>query len=149
MSKPRGRNHGPSRMLDLGIKIRLASNEDGPRMADLAREGGFQMPHIRWDDVYPYWLLAERNHQILGMVQVCHGRPIGRMEMLCLDEKLEGRDRAICARQLLVAGCATLRQNGSQAVTSLVPFKLKSYKRMIKNRGGQVADSGNIILFPL
>ncbi|MEE8607502.1 MAG: hypothetical protein V3S55_07860, partial [Nitrospiraceae bacterium] len=55
----------------------------------------------------------------------------------------------ICTRQILVVAMITLRSSGAQAVTSLVPFKLKSYKRLIKNRGGKVVDSGNSIMFPL
>lgn len=136
-------------MDDLGIKIRMASNEDGPRIGELAWRNGFQLTGITWDDVYPYWLVAEREGQLLGALQVCPGRPVGRLEILCLEDNLEHREKAITARQLLIAGTLTLRQNGSQAATSLVPFKMKGYKRLIKNRGGQVTDSGNMILFRL
>ncbi len=136
-------------MNDLGIKIRVAADSDGPTIGALAWDNGFRLKGVTWDRVYPYWLVAELNHKIVGAVQISHGIPVARVETLCMDEKLSHRERAICARQILMAAMITLRSSGAQAITSLVPFKLKSYKRLIKNRGGKVVDSGNMIMFPL
>ncbi len=136
-------------MNDLGIKIRIASDDDGPTIGALAWDNGFRLKGVTWDRVYPYWLVAELKGDIVGAVQISHGIPVARIETLCMSEKLSHRERAICTRQILVVAMITLRSSGAQAVTSLVPFKLKSYKRLIKNRGGKVVDSGNSIMFPL
>ncbi len=149
VNKPRQRNHGPRKMLDLGIKIRIAADADGPAIGQLAWDNGFQLEGVTWDRVYPYWLMAELHGELIGAVQISHGIPVARVETLCLSEKLTQRERAVCVRQILVAAMVTLRSTGAQAFTSLVPFKLKSYKRAIKNRGGKVMDSGNIMIFPL
>ena len=136
-------------MIDLGIKIRIASDDDGPTIGALAWDNGFRLKGVTWDRVYPYWLVAELKGDIVGAVQISHGIPVARVETLCMSDKLSHRERAICARQILVVAMITLRSSGAQAVTSLVPFKLKSYKQLIKNRGGKVVDSGNMIMFPL
>lgn len=136
-------------MNDLGIKIRIASDDDGPTIGALAWDNGFRLKGVTWDKVYPYWLVAELNGDIVGAVQISHGMPVARVETLCMSDKLSHRERAICARQILMAAMITLRSGGAQAITSLVPFKMKSYKRLIKRRGGKVVDSGNMIMFPL
>lgn len=136
-------------MLDLGIKIRIASDEDGPTIGALAWDNGFRLKGVTWERVYPYWLVAELEGRIIGALQISHGIPVGRVETLCMADGLSHRERAICTRQILLAAMVILRSSGAQAFTSLVPFKLKSYKRLIKNRGGKVMDSGNMMIFPL
>ena len=41
-----------------------------------------------WAGIYPYWLVAEREDQVIGALQILHGRPAGRLEFLGLDPTL-------------------------------------------------------------
>ncbi len=40
------------------MKVRLASNDDGPRIGELARASGFGLEGIDWSSVHPFWLVA-------------------------------------------------------------------------------------------
>lgn len=128
------------------LNIRLATDKDGLEIGDLVWRGGFRVDGIDWTDIGPYWLVAENGDGIVGCIQVCPGKPIGRMEFLVADEKLTHRERATVVKALDIQGCATLSLWGSQAASGMVPFKHKGYKRILKRRGARVMSSGNMFL---
>lgn len=130
------------------IKVRMAKNEDTDReiLKTLVMGSGFRTTGLRWSEVSPYWLLAELDGEVKGCIQVCFGKPIGRIEFLCTDPHVYHRIRAVLVRDLLVAACATMKEFGCEAVIGTVPFEYKSYKKMLKDNGCVVVDSGNIIM---
>lgn len=137
-------------MQDRGIKVRLAIDEEGQAVGDFARHCGFDpATPLDWSNVYPYWIIAEREGEWLGLVNMAHSRPIGRLEIMCLDPDLSPPDKGITVRQLFLAGRILLRQSGSTVAASMVGFDLKSFKKACKKRGGVVVDTGNMIFFPL
>ncbi len=133
------------------MKIRLAQNSDGPRIGELARASGFGVDGLDWSDIYPHWLVAERDDPendagVVAAIQVSLGKPIGRLEMLVADRGLGHRERALVVRELLLQGLATLRQSGAQVAMGVLPFGERAYKRLLKRRGAVVAFSGNAML---
>ena len=132
--------------MDNAHNIRLATDEDGPEIGNLVWQGGFRVDGIDWTDIGPYWLVAENGAGIVGCIQVCPGKPIGRAEFLSVDEKLTHREQAVISKALVIQGCATLSLWGSQAASSMVSFKNKGFKRILKRRGARVMSSGNMFL---
>ena len=123
--------------------IRLARNEDGPRISDLV----FQPLDLDWSDVYPYWLVYEKDGDIVGCLNVSLSKPIGRLDFLGLDDSLNSHARGKVVRELVFQGIATLKADGSQACLSVIPFELKSYKRILKKHfNAIVAGQGNMIM---
>ena len=133
------------------IKGRLALNEEGPRVAELAATCGFAFPDWRvdWSDVYPHWIVADHLGELLGCLQVCYGRPVGRLEILGVDDSLAAPTRAFVVKMLLNTGCNTLREYGAQAASGIIPFNLKWYMRFLKKRGANTLLSGNLMLYRL
>lgn len=126
------------------IIVGLATNEEGPAIQRLIEESGFK-EDLDWNDIEPYWLIALHEDKIIGAIQVCPGKPIGRLEMLTTENNLSGTQRAQVVARLLEQGIKTLKIHGSQMAAGLIDFKLKSYKRLIKRRGGWVMATGNLL----
>ena len=127
------------------MKIRIATNEDGPRIGELAAFSGFAIEGIDWSRVHPFWLAAERDKIIIGALQIILSCPIGWLEMLSVDPELSHIQRAKTTKALVNAGLLSLKRFGAQVAMWSVPFELKSYKKILKKRGAVVTSSGNVM----
>lgn len=130
------------------IETRAALNAEGERIRDLLVKTGFNYQGLGfdWSDIEPYWLVALVNGQILGCVQMCPGKPIARMEMLAVDEDLAPRLRAVLVKELILSAMAGLKISGCQAISALINFDMKPFKRFLKKRGAVVLTSGNLMI---
>ena len=126
------------------MKIRVAQNDDGPRIGELARHSGFTVDGLDWSEVHPFWLVAE-DEKIIGALQIILAKPIGWLEMLVLDPELTELTRARVVKKLASAGMTALKGFGSQLVMFSVPFAEKPYKKALKKRGAVVTSSGNVL----
>ncbi len=126
------------------MKIRIARNEDGSRVGELAKLSGFAIEGIDWSEVYPFWLVVE-DEKIVGALQIILAKPIGWLEMLVLDPDLTPLARARTVKQLASAGMTALKRFGTQIVMFSVPFEEKAYKKILKKRGAVVTSSGNVL----
>ena len=127
------------------MKIRLAQNEDGPRIGELAKASGFGVEGIDWSSVHPFWLVVERDEEVIGAIQIILSKPIGWLEMLSLDPDLTHREQAMAVKTLVERGLISLRAFGAQVARGTVPFKLGGYKRILERRGAIVTGSGHVI----
>ncbi len=128
------------------ITVGLASNDDGNAIRKLVGFPDHINEQIDWNDIYPYWLIALNDEtKVVGCVQVCLGKPVGRLEMLSLDESLTKVQKAKVTVRLTEQGFRTLKMHGVQYVSAVVPFEEKSYKKILKRRGGFVAMTGNLM----
>ena len=128
------------------MNLRIADNSDGETIKNLCLLNHFGIADILdWSDIYPYWLVCEREGLILGALQVCPGKPIGRAEWLAIDPALEPVLRARVFKQLTNAAMQTLKLQGGQVVIFMVPFEMRAYKRLMKKHGCVVVASGNAL----
>ncbi len=126
------------------MKVRVATNEDGPRIGELAASSGFAIEGIDWSRVHPFWLVAERDGgTIIGALQIILSCPIGWLEILSVDPALSHIQRAKTTKLLVESGLLSLKRFGAQIAMWSVPFELKSYKKALKKRGAVVVSSGN------
>ena len=123
--------------------IRVAKNQDGSRIGQLAQQSGFAVD-MDWSEVHPFWLVAE-DEKIVGALQIILAKPIGWLEMLVLDPNLTPLARARVVKRLASAGMTALKRFGSQIVMFSVPFEEKAYKKILKKRGAVVTSSGNVL----
>ncbi len=127
------------------MNVRLATNADGPRIAELvSTQTG---AGLDWTNIYPYWLVAEKGGAIVGCLNVALSKPVGRLEFMGLDDSLSPHARGKTFRGLVMQGMATLKAHGTEAIFSVVPFELKSYKRVLKKHfGAVIVGQGNMII---
>ena len=126
--------------------LRIAENADGKQIGELAWAAGFTVEGVNWEDVYPYWLVAELHGGIVGAIQVLPGKPVGRLEMLCVDKSLRKRDRGAVVMALLYQALAVLELHGSQLASGFLPTEMQSYARVIAKRGAWSVGYGELLL---
>jgi len=129
------------------IEVSIASNEEGLFIKSLLEQSieKESLEIIDWNDVYPYWLIAKKDQEIMGCIQVSLGKPIGHIEMLAVNKNLHPIKRSQIAWKLIVFAMNVLKLHGSQTANSVVSFENKGFKRLLKKRGWQVSDSGNLM----
>lgn len=127
------------------MNIRLATNADGPTLGAFAKAGGWGID-LDWSKVAPFWLVAENEGRVVAGIEVCPGLPVGRLEFLVTDPDLDGIARARAVHGLLTQGMATLKEMGSQFLSTLVGHDLKAYRKILKKRGAVTVDSGAIMV---
>jgi len=67
--------------------------------------------------------------------------------MLHVEPEIRNGLRRIAVSMLLISGVETLKGNGAQIVSGIVPFEMKSYKRFLKKRGAVTAVTGNLMMW--
>lgn len=128
------------------IKVRFARDAEGMAIAQMVHCSHDAVPAADWSKVYPSWILAEKDGETIGCMQVCFGLPAGRLEFLSFIPGLPFRTRALAVMALLNMGTLTLKKHGATAAAGTVDFSQKSFKQVLKNNGCVVATSGNVFM---
>lgn len=127
------------------IIVRMAKPQDAEALAGLTQKS-FGPYKVDWTDATHDWLVAEVAGSVYGCVQLCIGRPVGRLELLCVAETLTPRDKHAIMLELARGGMYALKETDAQIIIVFVEFASKGFKRMIKKRfGGRVTNSGNLV----
>ena len=127
------------------ITVRVGQIDDIESLKDLTKDAWGPYV-IEWAEAVPDWLVAVVENKVVGCVQLCLGRPVGRVEVLCVQEGFSPRETHEVRLALCQAGYYALKETGSQIAVAMVSFKDKGFKRMLKHRfEARVADSGNIL----
>lgn len=128
------------------VHISIASNLEGPVIKDLCIQAGYgEYYGLAFDDIYPYWLVAKMDGEIVGAIQTLPGRPVGRLESLCYVSDLSDIDRTRVMGHLVSTGLAAVKMDRASMASGMVLFKDRAFKRFLKKRGGRVIGSGNIM----
>jgi N-acetylglutamate synthase-like GNAT family acetyltransferase len=126
------------------VVARFAGNSDGPAIKALLAATEQDLP-VAFDDIEGFWIVAEWKGKVIGCIQLCYGKPVGSLEMLAIGA-VPGMIKGHAVRELILSGMAMLHGRGIRFVRGFVPFRLKSYKRALRKRGGEAMDQGNLIL---
>lgn len=135
----------PVRVPEQVPRVRLATNQDGAMIGVLLTNAGFDLTGlpISWDDLYPYWLVAELDGELVGCIQVAFSKPIGYMELLAVDRSLSHTLQASLVKALCYQAMATLKKGGCTLSGGMVAFEDKNWKKVLKRRGCVIIASGN------
>lgn len=127
--------HKPSRaqVLRDKVQIRLAVNEAGPAIAQILKENGVELPGIKWDDVFPHWLIATNGDEVIGCCQVLIAKPFGFVDFLFVRPKLTFKLRAIAIRKLMLQGIRTLEVAGASYAGAFVSEKNGKLKSVLEH----------------
>lgn len=114
------------------VKIRLALDETGPLIAEVLKENGIELPGMDWSKVFPHWLLATCDDDVIGVLQVMPSKPIAYCEMLCVRPKVSFKLRAIAIRKLIQQGIATAYHGGASYVACNVDFGNDKFENVVE-----------------
>ena len=127
------------------IIVRFAQASDAEVLGALTYTafGGLD---IQWKDATKDWIIAEIDGTVQACLQLYMGRPVGKLEHLCVNKDLDQRAKYAIMLELIKGGLLALQQTGSQLITVFVDFQNKGMKRMLKRRfGARVTNSGNLL----
>lgn len=130
------------------VVVRPARNEDGPTIGSLAWQCGITL-ELDWSRVAPYWMIAERDGVRIGAIQLCPSLPIGRIEMLCVDQFLPYKTKAITVKLLLLSAMSIMKNIGAQYVCGVIEERRTEFIKIIKKRGAFKTTDGGVYLVPL
>ena len=114
------------------IKIRLALDETGPLIAEILKENGIELSGCDWNRVFPSWLIATVDDEVIGCIQVMPAKPLGWCQFLYVKPSASFKMRAIALRKLAIQGASTLYHYGSDYVTFTVDVKNKKFYDVLK-----------------
>jgi hypothetical protein len=90
------------------VEIRLAVNDAGPAIAAVLKANGIELEHADWSKVFPHWLIATVDDDVIGCCQVLPAKPVGYVEFLFVMPSAPFKVRAIAIRKLIIQSMATL-----------------------------------------
>ena len=112
------------------VEIRLAVNEAGPHIEAILKANGIEL-EADWK-VFPSWIIACVDDDVIGCAQVLHSKPVGYIEFLLVHPEAPFKLRAIAIRKLLIQGMNSLYAYGAQYVGGVVAKENKKFAEVIK-----------------
>lgn len=135
------------------FSIRIATNLDGQEIHDLVDEMtmqyGYTLPHCNWNKIEPFWYVAEIGGYLLGAVQICIGRPIGRIELLAIRPQLSHTKKAKVMKSLVYHAFCAMKLDGIELACMLVADKENEFSRILERWGARFAVKGKMMFFAL
>ena len=129
------------------VTIRVARNEIRDAIRELLADNGIMaLTDARWDDIFPHWLIATIDDDVIGCLHVVPSRPFGYLDFLCVKPGVSKSVQAVTVKKLLLTGCGQLRELGADFAVSFVEHRLKSYRNVLKNNGCLLGPSGNAVI---
>ncbi len=136
--------------------IRIAEDEDGPKIGQLYKECEWADHDVDWTrpGIGRWWIVAEENDEIVGAMQVVASQPFSyigdiiiRPSYRARDEKGKGRlsrKVGLLPYSLYIVGLALLEKMGTEICFGIVAENQQPLKKFLMNHGG--TDLGNYSL---
>ncbi len=129
------------------VTVRMAQDEDAPVLAELTKDVlEFNEWEPTWEHVHPHWLIADYQGKPMACIQICHGRPFFRIEILGVRSEIPKRLRAFVVQKITDACLAVAAEYGAEAVCSVIPFELPQYRKVAKRQGWVTMATGNLVM---
>ena len=113
------------------MEIRLAVNEAGPAIAAVLKANGIVLEGADWSRVFPDWLIATVDDDVVGCCQVVVSKPVGYVEFLFVMPDTPFKIRAIAIRKLMIQSMNTLYHGGCNYVGGIVAQKNNKFADVI------------------
>lgn len=117
------------------VAIRLATDETGPKIAEVLKSNDIELPDADWSKVFPNWLIATVDDDVIGCIMVMPAKPFGFLEFLFTKKTAPYKLRIIAFRKLAQQGVATLQLAGSSWVLGTVEPGNKAFLQILDNHG--------------
>jgi len=127
------------------VKIRLALDETGPLIAEVLAENGIELPDADWSKIFPHWLIATVNDDVVGCCQVLASKPVGYVEFLFVKPSAPFKIRAIAIRKLIIQSMATIQMNGSSYLGAILDAKNEKFRNVLEKLNF-VKSANNIMM---
>lgn len=117
------------------VEIRLADNEAGPAIAAVLKENGIELTQADWSKVFPHWLIATVDEDVIGCCQLAISQPVGYVEFMFVRPSAPFKLRAIALRKLMLQSIVTIKTAGCSYVGGVVAQSNRKFSDVIKKLG--------------
>lgn len=114
------------------VVVRMALDEMGPAIEAILKANGVELG-CSWDKVFPHWLIATLDDDVIACCQIMPSKPVGYVELLYADPKFKFKLRAIALRKLIVQSMATLSVYGCHYVAGSIGEKNHKFANVLEN----------------
>ena len=123
------------------VKIRLAPDTSGVLIQKILKDNDIELPVDWTKGIYPYWLLATVEEDVVGCIQVIPAKPMGMIEFLYVSPSAPFKIRAIAAQKLVIQATSTLYHNGSEYAVSTVDAMNGKFYDIIQKYAVKIAEA--------
>ena len=114
------------------VVVRLALDGMGVEIASILKANGVELPGADWSRVFPHWLIATVDDEVIGCLMVLPAKPIAYCECLFVKPGVSFKLRAIAVRKLILQGISTAFYNGSSYVACNVDFGNEKFENVLE-----------------
>ncbi len=114
------------------VKVRLATDETGPEIAAILQGHNIVFPGTDWSKVFPSWLIATVEDEVVGCILVLPGKPFGFLEFLFTRKTAPYKVRVLAFQKLIEQGAATLKLAGCSYALGTVEPGNKAFLDILK-----------------
>lgn len=127
------------------VQVRFATDAEGPAVGAIVKGAGHVVGGCDWSKVYPHWLVAIYRGDMVGVLQICYGIPVARLELLAFLPGVSYRARALAVKSLLSMGIVAAKKAGASMVSGCIPAAQQTFKEFLKTEGCKVLYQGNMM----
>lgn len=127
------------------VEVRLAVNETGPKISEILKANGLAL-EADWSKIFPHWLIATVDDEVIGCCQVVMSKPVGYVEFLYVHPEVPFKLRAIALRKLGYQAMGTLHHAGCQYVAGMVSTKNKKFFNVIEKMNFSKIDVADLVV---
>lgn len=128
------------------VVIRLALDEAGPKILEIIEANGVRLPYADFSKVFPHWLIATVDDEVIGCVMVLPAKPFGFVEFLLVKPWAPFKLRAIAIRKLCLQAAGTLQVYGSSYLWCTVNSNNKKFGDILKKHGMVKSIDGELMV---
>src|SRR3990167_1985870 len=127
------------------VQIRIAIDETGPIICELLRENGLVIPAADWTRVFPNWLIACVDDEVIGCIQVMPAKPVAWCQMLFVKPAASFKLRAIAVRKLLMAAVSTAHAYGASYLAGAVDTSNRKFGDILKKHNVVTLSTADLV----
>lgn len=131
------------------LRVRLARDDEGPRIGVLAEQNGlvFDTFAIDWTrPISPYWLVATHEEEIVGALQVSLALPLARVEWLLLDPAASLRLRMAATLALVRDAAVQCARGGCQMLFAAISKERAEFHDLALANGWVAIDDATLVV---
>ena len=118
----------------------MAANDAGHLIQGLLKANDIEIPYADWSRVFPHWLLATVEDEVIGCVMILPAKPFGFVEFLVVKPTTSFKLRAIAIRKLCFQAAGTLKIYGSSALFCTVLKNNRKFADILEKHGMVTVD---------
>lgn len=137
--------HNRAQVMRDRVRIRLATNEAGAEIEKLFAANDIDLPACDFSVIFPHWLIATIEDEVIGCIMILPAKPFGLVEFLLVKPTTSFKYRAIAVKKLAEQAAATLMIYGSSYLFCTVNADNRRFADILLRHGMVPVTDGQLM----